>query len=686
MEHVDYLWEDSEAPEDEVDSLVYRSNLLGQDLRITNYAGGNTSVKRSETDPITGEQVDVLWVKASGGDLGTITRDRLAAVRLDRTLQLESNYGGLDDEDRMVELLGHAVWAMNPNAPSIDTFLHAFLPYKHIDHTHPDALIAVAASKDGKGLSAEIFGSEIGWVDWQRPGFDLAIKLRDLIQKAPALKGIVLGGHGLITWAETSKACYQNTLQTIERSAAFIESKRKGSAFGGPLVTVAEPESRIHQQARIMPLLRGLTSSATRTIGHVRDDESVLEFICGNEAGRLSALGTSCPDHFLRTKRLPLLLDIAPDADPLESQTAIKESFERYRKSEKEYYDRNAVSSSPAFRSPNPVIVLWPGVGLFSFGKDKPTARISAEFFANAINVMRGAETISSYTGLSEPEAFRIEYWQLEEAKLKRMPPEKPLSRRVAFVTGAAGGIGEAIVRRLAADGASVIAADMDIEGCRKLTDELGETAQSVEIDVTAEASVANAFEEAARTFGGVDIVVNNAGVTSAAPLTETGASDYERVHKVVDFGSFLVTREAARQMKVQGLTGDIVYIVSKNALAVGSENIAYSSAMAAQLHQMRLAAVELGELGVRVNAINPDAVMRGSKMFEGDWGRERAAKYGVPVSELGKFYASRTLLGLEILPEDIASAVAALVEGDLPKTSGAVIPVDGGLPAAFPR
>jgi rhamnulose-1-phosphate aldolase/alcohol dehydrogenase len=689
FEHVRYLWEPDREPADPVDQLVYRSRLLGADLRITNFAGGNTSVKVPGADAVTGEPIQVLWIKGSGGDLGTLSRAGLAALDNGRVLGLERTYRGVEHEDEQAELLRDCLVEPRAAPPSIDTPLHAVVPHAHVDHVHPDAIIAYATAVGGERFVRDVYGDHVGWLDWQRPGYELALRLRDLLGRRPNLKGVVLGGHGLIAWGDTARRSYETTLGLIDTAARELDARERARStpvFGERAVSDLPPDERRRQAGRVLPLLRGLASTQRAVIAHFRDDEPVRELIGRADAGGLVEEGTSCPDHFLRTKQRPLLLELPPDADPADDQGRLAAAFDRYREAYTGYYRRHAGEESPPMRSPDPVVVLWPGVGMFTLAASKREARIAAEFYVNAINVMRGAETLGGYSGLPDAEAFGIEYWALEEAKLRRMPPEKPLARRVALVTGGAGGIGGAIARRLAAEGACVVVADLDADGARSLAGEIGEQAIGVELDVGDEASAGAAFEAATLAFGGVDLLVNNAGISVSSPLVETTLDDYERLHRVLDRGSFLLSRAFARQAIAQGLGGDIVYIVSKNAVVAGPDNVAYSTAKAAQLHQMRLLATELAPHGIRVNAINPDAVIQGSRIFAGEWGEQRAATYGVPRERLGAYYAQRTLLKREILPEDIAAACFVLVGGDLPKTTGAILPVDGGVPAAFLR
>ena len=697
--HVSYLWDEKKAAElagDEVALLIYRSNLLGADLRLTNYGGGNTSCKVFSPDPLTGKEVEVMWIKGSGGDLGTLKKSGLAALYTDRLRSLQSIYRGLAYEDEMVALFNHCIYDLDSKAPSIDTPLHGFLPFKHIDHLHPDAAIAIAAAKDGKQITRELFGGKIGWVDWQRPGFDLGLKLKQCLDENPGIIGIMLGSHGLFTWGDTAYESYVNTLEVIEKCAQFLEDNyaNNGPAFGGQKITGLDETARKKQAAAIAPLLRGFCSSERHMIGHFTDDARVLEFINSNDLHRLAPMGTSCPDHFLRTKISPLVLDLEPAAD-LSDTTAIKEriapAFEAYRKLYAEYYDNCKHRDSPPIRDANPVIILYPGVGLFSFSKDKQTARVAAEFYTNAINVMKGAEAISSYTSLPRQEAFDIEYWLLEEAKLQRMPKAKPLSGRIALITGSAGGIGKAIAKKFAEEGAVVVLNDMNAErlqgAAAEFKSKFGQDAfTSVVLDVTNGAQISAAFETAALAFGGIDIVVNNAGLSISKSIADHTEKDWDILYDVLVKGQFLVTQAAVAIMKKQDRGGDVVNIVSKNALVSGPNNAGYGSAKAAQLHLSRLNAAELGGDKIRVNTVNPDAVISDSNIWAGGWAEGRAKAYGITVEELPAYYAKRTLLNEIILPDDIANACFALVGGLLNKSTGNVLNVDGGLAAAFVR
>ncbi|MCL6525002.1 MAG: bifunctional rhamnulose-1-phosphate aldolase/short-chain dehydrogenase [Thermoflavifilum sp.] len=702
FQHVNYLWDEQYAASlsgDEVALLIYRSNLLGADLRLTNYAGGNTSCKTSEPDLVTGEQVPVLWVKGSGGDLGSLTRKGLAALNLHRLEALKKRYRGLEFEDEMVPLFTHCLYDPHSQAPSIDTPLHAFLPHKHVDHLHPDAVIAIAASTDGKAIMQEVYGDELAWVDWQRPGFDLGLKMEQVYRANPHIKGIILGGHGLFSWGETAYESYVNTLTLIEKAAAFLEKHygKKRPVFGGIRVQALEPEQRKIKAARIMPFLRAQASSYQRMIGHFTDDERVLEFVNSEDLEKLAPMGTSCPDHFLRTKIRPLILRLEGDVLQLSDeaiQNQLSAQFEAYRQSYKSYYEHNKLPDSPPMRDPNPVILLWPGVGMFSFAKDKQTARVSAEFYINAIQVMKGAEAISSYVSLPESEAFRIEYWQLEEAKLKRLPPERPLSRKIALITGGSGGIGRAIAEKLVAAGACVVISDIDEQALQQTLKEMKQqfgrdNCAAVCADVRDTQQVEQAFRQVMLEFGGIDILINSAGLSISKSLVDTSLDDWNVLQDVLVKGQFLMTREAVMYMRrqlpyIQGC--DIVNIVSKNALVAGPDNVAYGSAKAAQLHMSRLLAAELGKDKIRVNVVNPDAVIRGSKIWESGWAEGRAKAYGVSVDELPAFYARRTLLNEEIHTEDIANAVFAFVGGLLSKSTGNVLNVDGGIAAAFVR
>jgi rhamnulose-1-phosphate aldolase/alcohol dehydrogenase len=697
--HVSYLWDEKQAAAlagDEVGLLVYRSNLLGADLRLTNYGGGNTSCKAMAKDPLTGIETEVMWVKGSGGDLGTMKRSGLAALYVDRLRSLKNIYRGIEHEDEMVELFNHCIYDLSSKAPSIDTPLHGFLPFKHIDHLHPDAAIAIAAAKDGKKITQELFSGSIGWVEWQKPGFDLGLKLKQCLDDNPGIRGIMLGSHGLFTWGDTAYESYINTLEVIERCAEYLEDNygKKGPVFGGPQLQSLPAADRKKQAAALAPVLRGFCSSKQNMIGHFTDDDRVLEFINSKDLSRLAPMGTSCPDHFLRTKISPLVLQLTP-AENLGDTKTIKEklapAFGAYRKMYADYYNTCKHSNSPAIRDANPVVILYPGVGMFTFAKDKQTARVAAEFYINAINVMKGAEAISSYTSLPRQEAFNIEYWLLEEAKLQRMPKPKALSGRIALVTGSAGGIGKAIAQKFADEGACIVVNDNDAERLATARDSFQQqygkdVFTDVVLDVTSSTDIQRAYSAAALAFGGVDIVVNCAGLSISKPIEEHTEKDWDLLYDVLVKGQFFITQGAVDIMRKQDIGGDILNIVSKNALVSGPNNAGYGSAKAAQLHLGRLNAAELGKDKIRVNTVNPDAVISDSKIWAGAWAEGRAKAYGVKVEELPAYYAKRTLLNEIILPEDIAKACFAFVGGLLNKSTGNVLNVDGGVAMAFVR
>jgi rhamnulose-1-phosphate aldolase/alcohol dehydrogenase len=699
FQYVNYLWDDAKAASmagDEVALLLYRSNMLGADLRITNYGGGNTSCRTIEKDPLTGNDTEVMWIKGSGGDIGSLTRSGLAALYVERLRSLTGVYKGLAKEDEMVALFNHCIFDLDSKAPSIDTPLHGFLPFKHIDHLHPDAAIAIAASKDGEQITKDLFEGSIGWVNWQRPGFDLGLQIKDCLEKNPGIRGIMLGSHGLFTWGDTAYDCYINSLEVIEKCAAYIEENvaKNGSVFGGQKIQSLEKEQRLSQAAALAPILRGYCSSKTKMIGHFTDNEKVLEFINSNDLDRLAPMGTSCPDHFLRTKISPLVLGLTPSqdlSDVASIKAALAPQFDAYRQMYTAYYDACKHPNSPALRDPNPVVILYPGVGMFTFAKDKSTARVAAEFYINAINVMRGAEAISSYTALPHQEAFNIEYWLLEEAKLSRMPKPKALSGRVAFVSGSAGGIGKAISKKFAEEGACVVISDIDDDRMNNTLAEFKSTfgkdaASAALMNVTDKESIEKALDSIALAFGGVDIIVNSAGLSISKPIEEHTEKDWDILYDVLVKGQFLVTQAAVNVMRKQEMGGDIINIVSKNALVSGPNNAGYGSAKAAQLHLSRLNAAELGKDKIRVNTVNPDAVIADSKIWAGEWAQGRAKAYGVTVEELPAYYAKRTLLNEIILPVDIANACFAVTGGLLNKSTGNVINVDGGVAMAFVR
>ena len=699
FKHVSYLWDKDKAAElegDEVGLLVYRSNLLGADLRLTNYGGGNTSCKVMAVDPTTGKDAEVMWVKGSGGDLGTMKRSGLAALYVDCLRGLKNVYKGLQHEDEMVELFNHCIYDLKSKAPSIDTPLHGFLPFKHIDHLHPDAAIAIAAAKDGKEITHKLFNGTIGWVDWQRPGFDLGLKLRQCLDENPGIRGIMLGSHGLFTWGDTSYESYMNTLEVIETCAQYLEDNygKKGKTFGGEKIKSLPKEERLKKAALLAPVLRGFCSSETKMIGHFTDDERVLEFINSNDLDKLAPMGTSCPDHFLRTKISPLVLNLAVD-EQIDNIPVLKKKlqpqFEEYRRMYIDYYNKCKHENSPAIRDANPVVILYPGIGMFTFAKNKQTARVAAEFYINAINVMKGAEAISDYTSLPRQEAFDIEYWLLEEAKLHRMPKPKPLSGRVAFVTGSGGGIGKAIAKKFAEEGACVVINDINEERISQTHSEFEklftkDNVASITLDVTNHDTIEKAVEAAALQFGGVDIIVNNAGISISKPIEEHTLDDWNKLYDILVKGQFMVSQACIHVMRSQGFGGDIINIVSKNSIVSGPNNIAYGSAKAAQAHLSRLMAAELGNDKIRVNIVNPDAVISNSNIWANGWAEGRAKAYGITVEELPAYYAKRTLLNETILPEDIANACFAFVGGLLNKSTGNILNVDGGIAAAFVR
>ena len=670
--------------------LIARSNRLGADPKNTNYAGGNTSAKGSAIDPVTGEPVDLLWVKGSGGDLGTLTEGGLAVLRLDRLRALAGVYPGVDREDEMVAAFDYTLHGKGGAAPSIDTAMHGLLDSAHVDHLHPDSGIAIATSTDGEAITSAAFGGAVVWVPWRRPGFQLGLEIAAVKGANPTARGCILGGHGITAWGDTSDEAEANSLWIIATAQAYIDAHRRPDPFG-PVVPGYEAlpvDARRAKAAALAPTIRGLASTDRIQLGHFTDSDVVLDFLARDQHPRLAALGTSCPDHFLRTKVRPLVVDLPAGASVEDTLGRLRALHADYRAEYQAYYDRHAEPASPAIRGADPAIVLVPGVGMFSFGTNKQTARVAGEFYVNAINVMRGAEALSTYHPIDESEKFRIEYWALEEAKLARLPKPKPLAGRIAFVTGGGSGIGRATAIRLAAEGACVVVADRNLDAATAVATELGgpDVAVAAGADVTDEAGVVDAIREAGLAFGGIDLVVNNAGLSISKSLFETTLGDWDLQHDVMARGSFLVSREAARVMRDQGIGGDIVYISSKNSVFAGPNNIAYSAAKADQAHQVRLLAAELGEFGIRVNGINPDGVVRGSGIFASGWGANRAKVYGVEEQDLGQFYAQRTLLKQEVLPEHVAAAVVALVSGDLSQTTGLHVPVDSGVAAAFLR
>jgi rhamnulose-1-phosphate aldolase/alcohol dehydrogenase len=670
--------------------LIARSNRLGRDPRVTNYAGGNTSAKGTATDPVTGEPVELLWVKGSGGDLGTLTQDGLAVLRLDRFRALVNVYPGVEREDEMVAAFDYALHGKGGAAPSIDTAMHGLVDAAHVDHLHPDSGIAFATAKDGEKLTRKAFGDKVVWVPWRRPGFQLGLDIAAIKAANPNAIGCILGGHGITAWGTTSKEAEKNSLWIVKTAEEYITAKGKKNPFGrmvakNAALPVAERRAKA---AALAPTIRGIASHDRPMVGHFTDSDVVLEFLASANAGRLADLGTSCPDHFLRTKVKPMLLDLPAGASVQQSIARLKELHEKYRTEYTRYYDKHKVEGSPAIRGADPLVVLVPGVGMFSYGPNKQTARVAGEFYVNAINVMLGAEAISTYTPISDAEKFRIEYWSLEEAKLQRMPKPKSHATRIALVTGAASGIGKAIATRLAADGACVVIADLELAKAQAAAAEIGNTdvAIGLQVDVTDAAAIERAVQEAVLAFGGIDIVVNNAGVSLSKPLLETTERDWDFQHDIMAKGSFLVSKATAPVLIEQGMGGDVIYISSKNSVFAGPNNIAYSATKADQAHQVRLLAVELGEHGVKVNGINPDGVVRGSGIFAAGWGANRAKTYGIAEEDLGKFYAQRTILKREVLPENVANAVSVLTGPDLSHTTGLHIPVDAGVAAAFLR
>ena len=691
---LDNRWDDAKAATlDAAGKLLYRSNLLGSDKRITNYGGGNTSAKVEEIDPLTGQKVQVLWVKGSGGDVGTIKLDGFATLYQDKLEALKGIYKGVEDEDRMVGFLPHCTFNLNPRAASIDTPLHGFVPFTHVDHMHPDAIIAIAASKNSRELTAEIFGDDIGWLPWRRPGFQLGLDLEAFVKSNPKAKGVVLESHGLFTWANDAKTCYETTLAIINKAIEWLAQKTGGkAAFGGAVAQSLEASERRAIAARLMPEIRGLIGNSERKLGHFDDQEAVLEFVNAKDLQPLARLGTSCPDHFLRTKIRPLVVDFDPAKPDVDRVVAgLEAALEAYRADYTRYYESCKHDNSPKMRDPNPVIFLIPGVGMLSFARDKATARIAGEFYVNAINVMRGASAVSEYQGLPEQEAFDIEYWLLEEAKLQRMPKPKSLAGRIALITGGAGGIGYATAERLAGEGACVVLADIDAGSLKSAHENLSkrfgsDQVRSVELNVTDEKAVISAFTEASVELGGIDILVSNAGIASSAPIETTELSMWNRNIDILATGYFLVSREAFRLFRRQKLGGNVVFVASKNGLAASPGASAYCTAKAAEIHLARCLALEGAEAGIRVNVVNPDAVLRGSKIWDGEWREQRAASSKIDVTELEEHYRKRSLLKLNVLPEDIAEAIYFLSSDASAKSTGNIINVDAGNQQSFPR
>ena len=686
-------WDDQAAQgKSEEQLLLYRSNLLGSDLRVTNYGGGNTSAKVMMKDPLTAKEAEVLWVKGSGGDIGSMKLDGFSTLYMEKLVALKGLYRGLANEDEMVGYLPHCTFNLNTRAASIDTPLHAYIPFKHVDHVHPDSVIAIAASKHGEAITEKVFEGELGWIPWQRPGYDLGLKLEAMCKAKPNLKGIMLGGHGFFTWGKTSKECYQNTLRVIQRAQDYIDEKEKGEAFGGAKIGALDKAERAAFAARLMPSLRGKLSKENRKVGHFNDSPEVLDFVCSAQGKGLAALGTSCPDHFLRTKIFPLFVDIDPAHTPVDKILASLDGLlEGYRKEYEAYYTRCKRPDSPAMRDPYPVIILVPGVGMFSFANDKATARIAGEFYVNAVNVIRGATTIDEYVGLPEQEAFAIEYWALEEAKLRRMPKPKALAARIALITGGAGGIGRATARRLLDEGAVVCLTDIDAGALQEAQAELaakyGKDSVRVAVcNVTDENSVIDSLLACAREFGGLDILVNNAGIASAAPYEETSLELWNKNISILATGYFLVSREAYKVLLAQGIDGSMIFISSKNGLAASPGAAAYCTAKAAEIHLARCLALEGATKGIRVNVVNPDAVLRGSKLWQGNWRKERAESNKISEDQLEEHYRQRSMLKRNVFPEDIAEAVYFFASDASFKSTGNILNVDAGNIQSFPR
>ena len=688
------LWDDARAQGmSEPEKLLYRSNLLGSDKRITNYGGGNTSAKVMETDPLTGAQVEVLWVKGSGGDVGSIRMDGFATLYMDKLRALKGKYRGVEHEDEMVGYLPHCTFNLNARAASIDTPLHAYVPRRHVDHMHPDAIIAIAASKNSKELTQEIFGDDIGWLPWKKPGYELGLWLENFAQENPGARGVVLESHGLFTWADDAKECYELTLEIIQKAMDWFAERTAGvAAFGGSLHQSLEPEARRAVAARLMPAIRGFVSGNQHMVGHFEDSDAVLDFVNARDMRDLAALGTSCPDHFLRTKIRPLVIDFDPAQNNIDAVLGgLADQIAAYRDDYAAYYARCRHDDSPALRDPNAVVYLVPGVGMITFAKDKATARISAEFYVNAINVMRGASSVSDYVGLPEQEAFDIEYWLLEEAKLQRMPRPKSMAGRVALVTGGAGGIGMATADRYLSEGACVMLADINPETLAAARDSLtrshgADVVRSVEMNVTDEAAVAAAYADLAVEYGGIDILVSNAGIASSAPIEETSLALWQKNMDILSTGYFLVSREAFKVMRQQGIGGSVVFVASKNGLAASPNASAYCTAKASEIHLARCLALEGAEAGIRVNVVNPDAVLRGSKIWEGEWLEQRASTYGTDKSGLEEMYRQRSMLKRSVLPEDIAEAAYFLASDRSAKSTGNILNVDAGNKEAFTR
>ena len=687
-------WNDKEANGlSEAELLLYRSNILGSDKRVTNYGGGNTSAKVMENDPLTGQDIEVLWVKGSGGDIGSIKMDGFATLYMNKLQALKSLYRGVEFEDEMVGYLPHCTFKLNPRAASIDTPLHAYVPRKHVDHVHADAIIAIAASKNSKELTQEIFGNKIGWLPWKKPGYELGLWLEQFCLENPEADGVVLEGHGLFTWGDTAKETYDMTIEVINAATAWLAEKTEGlPAFGGAKYKSLSKNERCSVAARLMPAIRGFVSGNHHMVGNFNDGDEVLEFVNAQNMEPLAALGTSCPDHFLRTKIRPLVINFDPAKNNIdEVLEKLPGQIAAYRDDYDAYYDRCKYDNSPALRDPNAVVYLIPGVGMITFAKDKATARISGEFYVNAINVMRGSSSVSEYVGLPEQEAFDIEYWLLEEAKLQRMPKPKSLSGRVALVTGGAGGIGSATAERYLSEGACVMLADINEDALKATSDNLSkrhgkDVVRTVSMNVTSENAVAAAFAETAVEYGGIDILVSNAGIASSAPVEETTLALWNKNMDILSTGYFLVSREAFKVMRAQNIGGSIVFVGSKNGLAASPNASAYCTAKASEIHLARCLALEGAETGIRVNVVNPDAVLRGSKIWEGEWLEQRAGTYGTDKEGLEEMYRQRSLLKRSVLPEDIAEACYFFAADASAKSTGNIINVDAGNIQAFTR
>ena len=687
-------WKDKDAAgKDQAELLLYRSNILGSDKRVTNYGGGNTSAKAIQKDPLTGKNVEVLWVKGSGGDIGSITMDGLASLYMEKLNDLKSLYRGVEYEDEMVEYLPHCTFNLNPRAASIDTPLHAYVPYKHVDHVHADAIIAIAAAKNSESLTSQIFGPSIGWLPWKRPGFELGLWLENFCIENPDSVGVVLESHGLFTWADTSKTCYDTTISVINKAVAWFDKNNKGvKAFGGAKYKSLPMADRRAIAARFMPEIRGFVSDKHRMVGHFNDNDVVLQFVNSNKMEPLAALGTSCPDHFLRTKIRPLVLSFDPIAGNVEEVLAnLPKQIENYRKDYAAYYNRCRQKDSADLRDPNAVVYLVPGVGMITFAKDKATARISGEFYVNAINVMREASSASDYMGLPEQEAFGIEYWLLEEAKLQRLPKPKSLAGRVALITGGGGGIGIATAERYLAEGACVMLSDINSDSLKnaetKLINKFGkDQVRTFVMDVTNEGSVTKALAEISVEFGGIDILVSNAGIASSAPVEETSLELWQTNIDILATGYFLSSRETFKVMRKQKVGGSIIFVASKNGLAASPNASAYCTAKASEIHLARCLALEGADIGIRVNVVNPDAVLRGSKIWEGEWLEQRSATYGVDKEGLEEMYRNRSMLKLSVFPEDIAEACYFFACETSAKSTGNILNVDAGNVQAFTR